>query len=539
MPAPAHVLENIETSKTSARWKKITAKFNQTGGVCSLFSKSVNCRRSKIAEKPNKPSSTAIEFNHRSSTEPKWKMDDLPELPFELILSHLSLKDRLTARTVSRSWRNRFDFKWKSLCYSQRPVGFIIGKSRWVSGTFARNFISSPRFEPFANTFGQTILSDLKHLRLCDLTKEGQIDLTAFAQVLHSFGQLEELDIIRFDCSSEEELELNLPTLQCIQLKGFYEFGKLTLNAPKLKKIVFSSFFDLMTLEIVHGDSVERLITNKLKMIPVKKLKNLKYLYHTYDSEIDATLLSSLKRLEEFHLDCGHFVSKVFEQKQRYGRVNLKVFLWGLLLNGPEDPAIVRLSRFGEEKFVCLAENSWKLADELPLCTSLSYAEIEHATTELEVNLWRRFTDLDQLRVNRPVNDIQRFFDFLKNFDNIVKLNFWCDQQELFDRLPEHSALQTLAIFYGPPSDLRFLSRLKNLLHLHLGGSIDAETIRKVLEELQFLLKFSFGYNHTMVEIGIENDNPKQFDVWVNGNDPAKAADPNAAVQLIKEQTND
>ena len=75
-------------------------------------------------------------------------MDDLPELPFEKVLSYLSLEDRLKSRAVSRRWYWTINnFKVKSLCYLDHPAGFIRGKSRLVSGAFARNFISSSRFE--------------------------------------------------------------------------------------------------------------------------------------------------------------------------------------------------------------------------------------------------------------------------------------------------------------------------------------------------------------------------------------------------------
>ena len=86
---------------------------------------------------------------------------DVSVLPFEQILSYLSLEDRLKSRAVSRSWYHMIDrLKVKSLCFSGHPSGFIWGKSRLVSGAFVQNFISSPRFEPFATTFGQTILSN-------------------------------------------------------------------------------------------------------------------------------------------------------------------------------------------------------------------------------------------------------------------------------------------------------------------------------------------------------------------------------------------
>ena len=124
-------------------------------------------------------------------------MDDLPKLPFEQILSYLSLKDRLKLSAVSRSCHQKIDsYRVNSLCYSERPAGCILGKSRLVGGAFVQNFISSTRFESFFNAFSRSTLSNLKHLRLCDLSLDLKTK-TAFNRILKLFGQLEQLDIIR------------------------------------------------------------------------------------------------------------------------------------------------------------------------------------------------------------------------------------------------------------------------------------------------------------------------------------------------------
>ena len=96
------------------------------------------------------------------------KMDELPELTFEQVLSYLNLEDRLRLRAVSRSCRQKItnDSRVKSLCYSSRSRHFIPGKNRWISGTFAQNFISSNQFTPFFNTFSQTILSPTSSIRV-------------------------------------------------------------------------------------------------------------------------------------------------------------------------------------------------------------------------------------------------------------------------------------------------------------------------------------------------------------------------------------
>ena len=63
--------------------------------------------------------------------------------------------------------------------------------------------------------------------------------------------------------------------------------------------------------------------------------------------------------------------------------------------------------------------------------------------------------------------EVERFLDLLKNLDHHRGVTFFvCNQpQDLFDRLPEHSAVQKL-IIKCEVSDFRFLSRLNHLIRL-------------------------------------------------------------------------
>ena len=114
------------------------------------------------------------------------RLTDLPVLPFEKILSYLGLEDRLKSRAVSRRWYQTIDSlkKVNSLCYSERPMGFS-AKSRFVTGAYAKNFISSTKIKSFFETFGQSILANLKHLSLYELNAE---NMPAIIPVLNSFG---------------------------------------------------------------------------------------------------------------------------------------------------------------------------------------------------------------------------------------------------------------------------------------------------------------------------------------------------------------
>ena len=466
-------------------------------------------------------------------------MDELPELPFEQVLSYLSLKDRLNARTVSRAWRNTFDrYPLNTLCYSNRPIGRILGKSRWVSGAFTQNFINSRRFASFFDTFGQTILFSLKHLRLCDLylTKR---DREAFARILNSFSQLEELDVIWSELKQQDVL--NLPMLTSLQLFEVHGIKKLTLEAPRLQKVTFRHCYNL-SVEIIPGESVERLLVDHWEYTDMEKLKNLQFLYVDYLTDIDSTFLSSLQQLKEIYTNERDDVSELFEKKRRLGRANLKIYLCGLLLNGPHDPAINALrdsyyDNLNGEWFVFLAENRSRLADEIPFYSSLYYSDIERVAPGLEVDLLKRFTDLKEVTIDRPVQDIQRFLDLLKNCENIVDCRFESDYpQDLFDRLPEHCAVQELTLcrapsdFFNRPSNLAFLFRLKHLIHLHVGGSIDTETVRRALNELPVLSSFKFVYDHKMASIRIRHS--KQFTVSVD-KQMTTVADLNAAIEFI------
>ena len=460
-------------------------------------------------------------------------MDELPELPFELVLSYLSLEDRLKARAVSRRWYHQINsLKVKTLCYSQRPAGFIEGKSRLVSGAFAQNFISSTRFGCFFTTFRPTILSNLKHLRLCGLRLNNKKTRKSFARALQSFGQLEELDIIRLSYhpnSTTKEVKLTLPMLTSIRLEEVRGFEKLELDAPKLRKISFLNSFS--ALDLVHAESVEWLHTDSLRVMAPEKMKNLKVLYSTY-SPVDPTFLSSLQQLKVIHLgdDDADDLDELFEEKQRLSLTDLKIYLWGLLLDSLDDPAIGSLLNSDEELLRCLAENPSRLADQIPFSKWLDYPEIEPVAAKTEMSLLKRFTNLNRIEIRAPVENAERFLNLLKNLDGIEQLDFECDQpQDLFDRLPEHCDVQNLFIF-SASSDIRFLFRLKHLMHLNLDFSIDAGAIRKIIEKNEFLSCFYFNYLNK--QVGIEVDHPKRFSVWFDFH-WIEVPNLDAAIQLI------
>ena len=126
-------------------------------------------------------------------------MNELPDVPFEQILRYLTLADRLKARRVSRRWRDSIDtLKVQCLFYSQSLKESIVGKSRLISRPLDHNFINSLRRTSFFATFGPMILSNLRHLRFCQIDVNAK-QITAFTQMIQSFVQLEQLDLCRLN----------------------------------------------------------------------------------------------------------------------------------------------------------------------------------------------------------------------------------------------------------------------------------------------------------------------------------------------------
>ena len=118
----------------------------------------------------------------------------------------------------------------------------------------------------------------------------------------------------------------------------------------------------------------------------------------------------------------------LLEQKRRYSRTNLKVYLCGLLLNGPHDPAIDALAGSSvnlvrEPLFVCLATHHDRLADQVPFYTCyMGWSGVQRVTVSAQIQLLRRFADLSMIEICEPIRDVERFLHLLEHCDHVVQL---------------------------------------------------------------------------------------------------------------------
>ena len=177
--------------------------------------------------------------------------------------------------------------------------------------------------------------------------------------------------------------------LTSFQVERVFGIEKLALKAPRLREIkVLDCPRTHLRLEIVHGESIERLLVDSLEYTNLRK----RYLYSYQLPWANSTFLSSLQQLKEIHTIDFKDVFELFDHKQLSGRADLKIYFWGLLLNGPDDPAMDALRGYSlsREWLVCFAENRSRLADQIPFYRSLHYSEIEDVAPGLKVDLLKR-----------------------------------------------------------------------------------------------------------------------------------------------------
>ena len=465
-------------------------------------------------------------------------MEHLPFEMFRRIVVDLNLEEVIRLRAVSRQWCFYVDhFTVTTLCLSDKARGHIFGKQRLISGKFEQNFIKlkPSKLQPFFDCFGRSIFVNLKHLRVCGLSINHRT--AAFAQILNSFGQLQSLSLINVTSpfgkkESAANFKLNLANLRSIEFEKSNGIRELTLDAPALSKIKHWNYGlrTSLKLKLVHAESVEWLVTDCESILEVAKLKNLQYLYSVFSLTIGPTFLSSLEKLKEIHLDL-YQPAELYGQIQKYGRTDLKIYRFGFLVDCPNDPIkYCHFEYFNKFAIDCYVHNFSRLADEILYYMWWDYEAIEESFPEGRVNIWSRFVRMNDVRVSRRVQNVQKFLNFLKSFDNIEALRFSSKQpQDLFNQLPDYCSVQKLRIV-GMPEDFDFLFKLHHLIELSLiWCKIDDEFIRRIFGELKFLMFFDFHFNGRRASISLQS---KLFRTQVKGKSDS-FDDLNDAIQFI------
>ena len=462
-------------------------------------------------------------------------MDNLNWPSLEKVLRYLTLEEVLELRTVSKGWRAWVDnFRADSLCYSAQKRGHIYGKHRLISGKFDRNFIGSTKFESFFGIFAKSIFSDLKHLRICNLAMQSGSPLV---QALNNFRKLKELDLINLRLgASADRLQLNLPELQSIRIEDLSGIDELTVDAPQLSTIKLwicplrSTF---RRLNIIHVESVQHVVAYSMRHLDVSKFENLQDI--SWSDYRSAECLWDLKKLKEIHLTGGS-LKEVFDLQEKYWEEHhlyLMVYFCGLQVDYHYRDMDRLTCKDSGDYF---PSNSWishvyrcvhsdkdpqKLADEFRVRyqSPMDYSKIEETVPMMPVDFWKRFANLNEIVVSEPIElkKVGRFLQFLENLESVTSLRFESRQpQDLYDRLPEHCAIQGLQISVARNLNSGFLCRLKHLINASVVYRVSGDIILRVFKELQFIRSFTF-INRVGSSVEICLDESRRFVISVGG----------------------
>lgn len=420
-------------------------------------------------------------------------------LPFELfrrILNYSELQEIVRLRAVCRKWCVYIDnFSVDSLFFSELRRDCVLDKNRLASGKFAQNFIRSPRFERFFRYFTPTIFSSLRRLRVGGLDVKSRS--LAFVQALNSLNQLEDLTIIDVE-NLHHEIPLELPRLKSVRIEQLSGIENLLLVAPSLSKIKIFFGDHEFGLNFVHAEAIESIELDRFACdLNEMKLKNLKVFYCARMRGIGETFLANLPRLKVVHLNGdSSSLTSLHRQKQKYDRRHLKIYYHGLRFDQLDD----RLDHLhGLANIVsCMIKNPSRLLEQLPLCDSLAYSEIESILPKLHQQFWRRFTSLRSVATVSKVANDQQFLEFLGQFDSIVTLAFYFQPQsaDLFGRLNEYCAsVQQLRVIIRD-LDLEFVFSMQNLIRI-VCLNVDETFVRRLFGKLEFVRFLAFEFNRT------------------------------------------
>lgn len=481
-------------------------------------------------------------------------MSQLPDLPLEKVLSYLDLNDLLRARAVSREFKRKVDkFRVSSLCFSEWAPDQIEENYRLIAGKFAHNFIASSKFESFFAQFGRSVLSELAHLRLCDLDVRGKT--AQLIETLNSLQKLQSLDLIRV-LHLGGDFKLVLPELRSIRIDELYEDSgaktspkfTLTLDAPRLSEIWIGYCLEVdLKLNIVHTESVESVRTPNFGRLAVESFKNLKLLYLGF-GEISDSFLSGLEQLREIHTDHDQF-EQLNEQKQRYGRNELKVYFRGVCLDDPSDypdflDSMPYCLNFSEEVLSFMIENYPRLADQVGYYSRIVYSqmlterpappkgpthpfysdyfmdkddfedlqnETSFLRTPIPSDFWCRLFALKEIELDIESKNVEQFLQFLSACPRVRSLLIrYVQPQALLAQLPFYCSPQVLKMYTWIQEEVTFLPKFKGLIRLSL-GTCSLNFIRDVFKQQKLLRYFLFYYRGTKFQLELGKLKPPRL----------------------------
>ena len=369
---------------------------------------------------------------------PQIQMDNLPFELFERIFGFLPLAEKIRAKRVSKFWKRRIDhLEIKSLLVTSDSE---FDKDLRASLASAKLFDSN-EFIDFLNSVPVNLLSSmnprakvfsfLSSTRSILQSRLKQIVLfnvyhLEVAPTLSLFNQIQKLNVIDTR-RIESKITICLPQLTTLSL-SFKGEPKILLVTPKLKKLELivadknRTEFDVLfpsTIQYARFSYYHR---------SIEQMTGLKTLHCDDIAQIDEIahdLLLRLTELDEVHANTVDLFKRMLAQKTVYSKPQLKLFFCGLQTNSlVEFRDCTR--NLNSQRLRLYLKNPGRLAQQLPFATKLKYSDVEAVAQVASARFWRRFVNLDCIKIPPRVNEAA-LIDFISLNRSINTLEFRID----------------------------------------------------------------------------------------------------------------
>ena len=425
---------------------------------------------------------------------------ELPTLVLNEIFGYLSVKERIKAKSVCRTWREEIELREQKSDTLVLHLGPYPWNVHWTE-------TNNRRLMKFENSFKVKNLDILEH----PLSRE-LLNKTKKLAILRSFGSLNS------EYPTIEPCLSYFGNCEVIEIRDVFIGGELTFELDKLRVLVFNnSSVDKLVL---NCPSLEMLFLNKrvneIDFQNVKKLKrlicfgwpetvsldgkvfeSLEYLNlnltvaHEPVNDRLLDRMSMLKRLVIYSNNLQADLEIIREQQKRFGLKNLEVLFDGFrgpvrVASGEDTHEVMHVDKWLSKLF----ENYSKL-EESSLCdTTVDYSKLFNKFKILPSNFFERFPQLATIEITQVTN-YTHLFGFLKCCPFVQQLNIHLNSKVdanliLCQIMPLlHPSLKHVAIVEECPSavlkiDLAFL-RLFHVAALRVETTrISAQFIRKV-----------------------------------------------------------
>ena len=450
-------------------------------------------------------------MNPPTNATPLTTIEDLPPELINELFRHLHPRDLVICSMVNKRWHSIYtDFRSVDSLIELCPFGHLA--HRWYHSDRRIEEKELCDWKLLLRLLDRPLLLNLKRLAICAELPEFDLNkLNLFQQLVHL--QIGESDCVAY--FAPNEVVLNLPKLEVLDLQISGELPSLVVDCPVLSVFVYEGFHEEM-FDLKHPETIRKLRgwMDGSKLAP---FENVEYLDTLSFEAISRDTLQRLPKLKELRyvlsLGCsflyGHEVGTLDKEKLALRQFlddvemlrgsDFKFSYAGFPLTKTMLDQIdfgVRINKEGKEVMAVeyIYTKNYHLFECLDFEGFIDYNFLLYIFSgQLPSCFFRKFTSICWLRAEGPVADADHLLWFLKSLGSVRRLQLTCTGlgQEFFDQLPVSARrLNKLEVYEdngNPQMDFNFVAEFPYLVSCWLSQR------NLSIESLTALVRLTFG----------------------------------------------